>query len=73
MIKGINSFIKIALAPLNAIITGLNIPLKALGLKNNKIKIFQIPKLGTNNIPQDGLNYLHKGEVVPKKIQSSNG
>jgi len=76
---GMNNFIRTALLPLNALIAGINIPLKALKLKTiSKIslKIPKIPKLavGTNNVASDGLAYLHQGEaVVPKKYNPALG
>lgn len=74
LITGLNMFIKNALAPLNLLIKGINIPLKALGLKTVSQIKFEIPKIpklaiGTDKVHKDGLAFLHKDEkVVPASV-----
>lgn len=74
-INTINKFIKFALMPLNALISGIN---KIPGVNIPKLN-FAIPKIpalsvGTNFVAQEGLAYLHQGEaVVPKKYNPAIG
>lgn len=79
LITGLNYFMKMALLPINTLIKGINIPLRALGLKTIKTISLSIPKIpylevGTNYVSQEGLAYLHEGEaVVPKKYNPAIG
>lgn len=74
-INTINKFIKIALMPLNALISGIN-KIPGVNIPKLKISIPNIPALsvGTNFVAQEGLAYLHQGEaVVPKKYNPAIG
>ncbi len=69
VLNTINKFIKFALIPLNAIISGINL-IPGVNIPRLRFSIPNIPKLdvGTNFVAKDGLAYLHQGEaVVPKK------
>lgn len=75
IINTLNKFIKLALVPINALISAVNaIP----GVKIKKIK-FSIPNIpalevGTNYVADEGLAYLREGEaVVPKKYNPAIG
>lgn len=74
IIKAINFMIKASLAPLNAIIKGLN-KIPGVNIKKIKLSIPKIPKLkiGTDLVKQDGLAYLHKNESVQPASVAGGG
>jgi tape measure domain-containing protein len=75
VLNTINKFIKLALIPLNVLISGINL-IPGVKIPKLKISIPNIPALnvGTNYVAQEGLAYLHQGEaVVPKKYNPAIG
>ena len=75
LISQINNMINLALLPINAMISALNL-IPGLSIGRIRVNIPRIPKLetGTNNVPKEGLYHLHPGEaVVPKKYNPAIG